>query len=405
MKKNIKLIAIIASAALLLGGGYLLYQQFYGGASSISVIEFPTISFDNTTVASEQGIVADYVWMRTKQLMTGKDDDTLMIPSSYTIAGRLSYQDAESSGEYDLSDQSLLLMMYVVSGDRINSMRLKDQILFYYDFAQESNEDLSAWLDAYLYYTATFGSTADVTRIGEYTSYLFDEEGNMRTEELSVAVYDQGGFFSTDDLGDGSLSTLEQGTERQETEYTTVEGIEIETIDLRLIRNLETNGFLPEGSFDKNLDLVLGAVVSDSIPLYAYAYVDGIYVYSHDVAAAVDITSSVVTMRHLSEVGMLPEASLSWLRNQMLNAGALRNEYYYTQGATDGDEALEIYPDIMHIALNVDDMDLYRNAAMLEGLRVATYSNSPALSMIFRQEDGRFVFYARENLDVCLAVT
>ena len=93
MKKNIKLIAIIASAALLLGGGYLLYQQFYGGASSISVIEFPTISFDNTTVASEQGIVADYVWMRTKQLMTGKDDDTLMIPSSYTIAGRLSYQD------------------------------------------------------------------------------------------------------------------------------------------------------------------------------------------------------------------------------------------------------------------------------------------------------------------------
>ena len=36
---------------------------------------------------------------------------------------------------------------------------------------------------------------------------------------------------------------------------------------------------------------------------------------------------------------------------------------------------------------------------------VATYSNSPALSMIFRQEDGRFVFYADENLDVCLAVT
>jgi hypothetical protein len=25
--------------------------------------------------------------------------------------------------------------------------------------------------------------------------------------------------------------------------------------------------------------------------------------------------------------------------------------------------------------------------------------------MIYREEDGRFVFYARENLDVCLAVT
>ena len=405
MKKNIKLIVIIASLALLLGGGYLLYQKFYGGASNLSVIEFPNVSFDYPSLASDQGIVSDYLWMRTKQLMTGKDGDTLMIPSSYTIAGRLSYQEAQSSGEYDLSDQGLLLMMYVINGDRLNAMRLKDEVLSYYDFELESNEDLSSWIDSYLYYTASFGSSADLTRISELCSILFDEEGNMRTEQLSVAVYDQGGFFSTDDIGDGSLSTLEQGTNRELTEFTSVEGIVIESVDLRLIRNLETNGFLPQGSFDRNLELVTGAKVSESLPLYAYAYVDGIYIYSHDVAAAVDVCSSVATMRHLSEVGALPEDSVNWLRNQVINAGAVYSEYYYAQGSTDGEEALDIYPDIMHIGLNTDDMDLYRSAAVMEGIRVATYSNSPALSMIFRQEGGRFVFYADENLDVCLAVT
>ena len=113
----------------------------------------------------------------------------------------------------------------------------------------------------------------------------------------------------------------------------------------------------------------------------------------------------MVTMRHLAEVGELPSDSYNWLKMQIMNYGLVRQQYYYSYGNTQGDEAVAIYADIMHIALELDDMDMYERACILEGSRVATYSSSPALSMIYREEGGRFVFYARENLDVCLAVT
>jgi hypothetical protein len=405
MKKKIIIITLIAIAAIILGGGYLLYQRYYGGAAKFDIASSPAVSFEQRQTAASHGIVPDYLYMRTKELMLGKDGDSLFIPSSYMIAGRLSYQDEASSEEYLLSDQALLLSAYVRMGDRISAMRLKEAILNGFDFEQESNSELSTFLSSYLYYYAAYGSVRDGERIAELTDILFDEEGNMRTESLSVAVYEQGGFYSTDDLGDGSYSSLEQGTNQEDIEYTEIEGIRISSVDLRLIRNLENNGLLPEGSFDRNLELVLGAQVSDSIPLYGYAYSDGIYVYSHDVAAAVDMEECVVTMRHLCEVQSLPESSFSWLKMQILNYGSIGREYYYTYGSTQGEQAVSIYPDILLIGLETGDGDLYDRMCAAEGSRVATYSSSPALSMIYREEDGRFVFYARENLDVCLAVT
>ena len=407
MRKKIITIVIIALAAIILGGGYLLYQRYYGGAVKFDIETQPIVDYEHRSMASSHGIVPDYLWMRTKQLMVGVDDDSLLIPSSYMIAGRLSYQDAESSGEYRLEDQALLLMMYVRSGDRIKAMQLKEQILEYYDFENESNTGLSAFLTSYIYYYIAYGSVNDGARIEEIVNVLFDEEGNMRQEALSVASYEQGTFYSLDNPADddGAFSSLEQIGEDHPVEYTELTGVMISSIDLRLIRNLENNGLLPEGSFQKNLELVLGARVSDDIPLFAYAYADGIYVYSHNVAAAVDVEESVVTMRHLSEVGELPSDSYNWLKMQIMNYGLVRQQYYYSYGNTQGDEAVAIYADIMHIALELDDMDMYERACILEGSRVATYSSSPALSMIYREEGGRFVFYARENLDVCLAVT
>ena len=94
MSKNRKiLIAVIAAAAaLILGGAYLLYQRYYGGAAKFDIESYPIVSYEYRKTASEHGIVADYLWMRIKELMLGKDGDSLFIPSSYMIAGRLSYR-------------------------------------------------------------------------------------------------------------------------------------------------------------------------------------------------------------------------------------------------------------------------------------------------------------------------
>ena len=405
MRKRIVTIVLISLAAVILGGGYLLYQRYYGGATKFTVESYPSVSYEYRQIASGHGIVSDYLYMRTKELMLGKDGDCLFIPSTYMIAGRLSYQEAESSGEYLLSDQALLLANYVRRGDRISAMRLKEAILSEFDLESEDNSELASFLDAYLYYYVAYGSVKDGERIRQITQMLFDEEGNLRQESLTVACYEQGAFYSVDNPEDGSYSSLEQGMDQEDIEYTEVEGIRISSVDLRLIRNLENNGLLPEGSFDRNLELVLGAKLSYDIPLYAYAYADGIYIYSHDVAAAVDVEEAVITMRHLSEVDELPSDSFSWLKNQILNLGYVCREYYYTYGSAQGEQAADVYPDIMMIALETEDMDLYDRMSAVEGCRVATYSSSPALSMIYREENGRFIFHARENLLVCLAVT
>ena len=403
MRKRITAISIIAAAALVLGGFYLWYIHHYGG-SELNLIPMSAVDYDYAKTASQQGIVSDYLWMRTKQLMAGSGSSDVLIPESYMISGRLSYQEEVISDENLLSDQALFLMMYVKSGDRINAVSLKNQILLEYSFEEERNYELSQFLDAYLYYYDSYGSRNDYEVIRDIVEILFDEEGDLREETLEVARYEQGGFYSTDEIGDGSYSPLESmGVASSESD--TVTGIEISSVNLRLIENLENSNLLPEGSLERNLEMVLDSQVSEEIPLYAYAVSEGRYIYSHDVAAAVDVEESTVTMRHLSEIGQLPEKSLSWLRMQMLNGGALCREYYYSMGATDGAEAVDIYPDIMHIALQERDPDLYGCMCRIISPRVATYQDSPALSMIFRQEDSRFVFYARENLDICLAVT
>ena len=109
-------------------------------------------------------------------------------------------------------------------------------------------------------------------------------------------------------------------------------------------------------------------------------------------------------MRNLAKVDALPDASLNWIRNNILNNGSIKSTYSIITGTTDGEEAYDSYTDILAIAFETEDTDLYDRICTLLGVRVATYSSSPALSMIYRQQDDRFYFTARENLEVSLAL-
>ena len=57
------------------------------------------------------------------------------------------------------------------------------------------------------------------------------------------------------------------------------------------------------------------------------------------------------------------------------------------------------------IAYYQGDTDLYNKLSDTLGKRVATKSSSPAIYMIFREENDRYVFYARENLSARLATS
>ena len=69
-----------------------------------------------------------------------------------------------------------------------------------------------------------------------------------------------------------------------------------------------------------------------------------------------------------------------------------------------GNEVYRQYANALEIAFDMDDRDLYRAVCNCVGARVATKSSSPAIYMIFREQDNRYVFYASDNLGVRKAV-
>lgn len=411
-RKKMITVIVIACSALLLGGAYLWYAHMYGNAEKIVLESSDVISYEYKSMAASHGITGDYLWSRTQELMLEGGEDGVLIPSTYMIAGRLSYEEAEESGEYLLSDQARLLHMYVRTADRFKASALRNEVNSRFDMSEQSISEKAIWLEAYLYYYVSYGNADDYSRILDLIGQVFDENGLVRCEEISIAAYNDRGYVYTED-GDGNLtdqSVLDVPAGHDyENEMTTVSGVKLSSVRLSLIRDLENNGLLPVGSFDRNLQIVLGGVASDTIPLYAYAYQqseDGSisYVYSAKTVAAMDVGESIITMRNLAAVGALPADGLNWIRNNIMNYGCIKSEYYFVSGNTDGEEAVDSYVDILAIALKTDDTDLYDRVCTILGARVATYSSSPALSMIYRTSDDRFYFTARENLEVCLAV-
>ena len=390
MRKKIIRVIPFVLAALLIGGLYIWYSHTYGNAGPIKLQDDRKITYEWQQIASECNITGDYLWSRTKKLMIQEAEDGVLIPSSYMIEGRLTSEPAEESGVYLPSDQALLMKLYVRDNDRFAAVTLKNKVLDSFNMEDYSVEEQMAWLEGYVVYYSAYGTSDDYKNIKELVAGLFTDDGMVRTSDLTAASFDSPAGTSEDEL------------------YS-FEGITLASVRLMLIRSLEANELLPEGSFDRNLELVLGGMISDDIPLFAYAAryeEDGTvsYVYSKDHAASVSVVDSIRVMRSLAETDSLPVLSYNWLKNTVLNQGALNDTYYLVTGSTDGSEAVDAYTDIMYIAFYRDDIDLYSNICGRLGSRVATYNSSPALSMIYRTQDDRYYFVARENLEVCLMV-
>ena len=116
------------------------------------------------------------------------------------------------------------------------------------------------------------------------------------------------------------------------------------------------------------------------------------------------MTETIKTMRNLAEMNELDSASYNELLNLIMNTGSIYIYYSLTTGNYSENIAYDAYVDAMQIAFLMGDTDLYDMICNRIGMRVATKSTSPALYMVFREEGGRYVFYAADNLGVRLAV-
>ena len=438
-----KVITWALIVALVLGATvfYLFYTGRFGGGSKLKITAPVRLGYDWSKVAANNNIVSDYLFGRTKTLIVEKGGDGILAATSYTIAGRLVSQEAVNSGTYGLSDQSLLLKCYVRSGDRVKAIALKEEVIkrfklsdgtyrsFVYSDPEKANDSVSSasamveWLDAMMEYYVTYGSDVDYNEIKSLVEVLFDAEGRLKPEKISVAKYAESLYVSLEDtssIKEGDMGTLEQryGTITGDAEgvfvdnndkQEEIEGVILSSINLRLIRDLESNKLITEGAYEKALKSVKDGFAGAGYSFYAYATSGkmdcGAYIYSgHDIGS-IDIGQNLKTMKNLAEVGELDSSSYSEFKESVINSGRIYNEFVLMTGNYSGQEALNAYTDGMMIAYYMGDTDLYAKLANTLGKRVATKSTSPAIYMIFREENERYVFYARENLSCRMATS
>ena len=219
------------------------------------------------------------------------------------------------------------------------------------------------WLDAMMEYYGAYGNDDDYKEICHLAGILFDNEGKLNTEMISVAKYAESLYVSLEDtssIEEGDEGSLEQAygtitgdvdgvdTEREVIEED-IEGVLLSNIKLKLIRDLETNGILPEGSYDRALKAVKDGFAGSGYSFYAYATSGtmdcGDYVYSGRNTGAFDITHNIKTMRNLAEVGELDNASYSQFKEMVMNSGRIYTEYVILTGNYTGRRECHIAPD------------------------------------------------------------
>lgn len=428
-----------------LGGLYLWYAKTYGNAQKISVPQAESATYEWQSIASDNGITGDYLWSRTDSVMIEGGSDGVLIPSYYVVRGRLNDQVSMESGIYNLRDQAYLLQIYTKQGSRTEATALMNEVFdrfassdsallvssIYADFyeGETSLEGLTSisdnmlWLDAFLNYYSIYGTSADFNRLEALIACLFDESGMPIPEDLSVEAYIDNAYIGvTDDEmsemdveSSSSLSSIneddQEGQEESEasSNLSSYVGVKLSSIRLSMIKTLQDNGLLPAGSYETLLQLVLDSKASEELPLFAYAYYysqegELLYVYESDTAATIDVIENVATMRNLASVDALPSDSYAWLKSELMNYGYLLDSYSFVNGCTTGDKATDAYSDVLEIAYMMEDYDLFERVCKTIGMRVATYSSSEVLSMIFRSSNNRYICYSSDNLGVYIVI-
>ena len=405
MKKRAIVIIGVAAAAAVLLALYLIYINVFVNKHRFDLTHAKTGGSEYRNIAAEYSIMPSYMWRRIANIL--QEDEFIM--SDHLLEGRLAYQDAEPSGKYLLTDQSLLLLKHIAAGERSDAVKLVKRInrdmhnddgsyrhASYKDGTADpsySNTDEIIFLEAYVEYYSAYGGSDDLENIKRLIGVVFDEKGALKPEKLHSTTY----------------ASTEENLEQKESTFDFT-GVKISDIDLELISNLEKNKLLPEGSYDNALKIVQGAQVSADTPYYAYAYSvsdtgEIVYIYSGGSAGAISVAESLKTMINLAQTGQLPDAVYYQFKSNLINDGILYEYYYLTTGVSGGKEIQGAYSDTLLLARYKEDKDLYRTVCAMISPRVATNKQSKALYLIFRDENNRFRFYGEENLKIYLIIS
>lgn len=414
-KKKLLIGIGVVAALLLIAGLYLFYVRGFRDSKKLKLEPQAHFPYSWEESYGEDKIVKDYQWNATKELMLRQRNNQTLMVSYYTLPGKLQEEQGMESGVYLLEDQALLLKAYLIKEDAMSATALVTEINNYFDVSNADTASKIAYLDSYLKYYSMYGNNKDLDLIKSMVDSTFDSNGLLKPETIDVNKYINKAYVGASDKEaalqeGGALSGIEAGSNDEDYFDTSVqyEGVMLSNIRLSLIRNLETNGFLPAGSYDRNLAIVLNGQLSSNPGLFANAYyIDGdeyIYIQIAPIPSQIDVFETLLTMRNLSEVGSLPSASNAWISSSLASAEGINHTYYklidesFVETRSNRVNYL-----ILQIAVNTDNQDLFNRVMDKIDVYRATYKYSPALYMIYEVRDERNVCVAWDNL--MMAVT
>lgn len=438
-KRTVLRVAIIAAAFLMVAAGVLLFifrdRIFERGIKPDAARAVPTKEM--LMAAEAGGYRPDLQMRRVTKLLIADSATSPYILSWYLLPGQLQSMIPAQSAYVDVTDQVLLMRVYIARGDRKAAKKLSDSIAI--DFSDgnggllgtrpiEEIERLDEEAPAAAYApelepedrvtgTSLEAECAYLRALLEYTGRWGGTEEWERIRALAGAIYQpESGFINDHVIVPDPKSEWIVGLVDYE-EYLAEMAIEPETyhamklcaLDLRALEILAAADATYAPMFERAQQIVLEGKISAEVPLFALAYsgAQGEYIYFSGQETRADAVSSLRTMLHLSEVGALPRESLSWIREQIFNVGYIYTQYDIVTGTAASEvEATEAYGLILLIAAAEGDNDLYGRTLTRLSRSLATLDTSPARYMIFRKAgERRNLTTAADNLSVLLAMT
>jgi hypothetical protein len=419
-EKRIRLIIGILLATFLLSALTLVLVKVFRPKSSPINVDSPGAAVGEAADFRRPAQVADNLEARLKLLL--QKEKSNLLASRYRLAGPFGRPPAERSDIYHARDQ-LLYGQYLLEQNsnkefnrwwrEFSSTFLQPQG-FVAVYPQQTPEQTLAdddFLPVNLQSARLLAQSCSVwpSRAGqESLGRLSDQLLELGSQGFS-ANYDAAVPTLPPILDPGATPTPKPTATPAVTEPLPVQRVlRLSTLDLFTMQQLVQADQRWQQLYARYLPIVKNSYISDSLPLYAFGYVDHKESYLNYSGSMpfIDTEEALTTLLHLCEVGQENDRSISWLRDQMFNHRSIYESYHIALGSAGTNvECVPAYAIIARIARIKGDTDLYEAAVNRLLWHQATSQTSAALSAIFRQDsEGMIHVLAADNVMALLAL-
>lgn len=429
------LMIVLAASALLVTIIIVIYLYVSGYFYQKKPIPLSValVSEDTKSALSEAPFQAEAILKRTEELLSESQKTEPFIVSWYMLPGSVLTMKPAASDYIITRDQVDLLKVYIAMDKKEKASVLMEaideklvdtdgyllsaipvsvltekQIASIPELEIKDIRFSSSYFDTLLYtqaliaYYEKWGSEDGFRQLEEYSKLLYSEQSLVPPAFQIPAPTPTP--IPQQFLADNP-SVIEQDGDKQDV----YEYIPLSSLYLSTLQSLSAIDSRYSGKYEQAKKMIQDAVISDTVPLYATAYdpEQGGYLYVSDRESSFHLVPVLETCLHLAEVDKLPDSTLLWLKERLLNQQILYEKYDVIFGeATSDQEAYEAYAIAIAISVWQNDAALCRASINAQANHLATNTNSQVKDALFRTvQTNRISLYARENLLLILALT